>query len=346
MRSNRLLPILFVVPLHLACIVDQRLGERDGAAGDTASAADAPPASDAAPPEDVAASVDVASSPDVVDDRSAPVDASPDARADVVIAPDGPAPTVRRIELGVALGRGNPALGPGPGVAVSVLFLSDEPAPRPMGNVIGREGDCLVEVAPSTSAVAARSLGPLQITATPEGGAPVPLTPRPMVQGPWVIAEFGASLPDLSPGTRVRVAVPATANSPAFTRELVVSDIRYAAPTPITDNATARYLTWAPGAPMQVAWQRVGPAATNVGLTFTTFTTLGQSYAIRCTPAAGAAGLTVGQTVLMPFYEVARAMGVGGASAILTASTTAQGMEGSVAVATGTGAYTVAGVRW
>ena len=32
--------------------------------------------------------------------------------------------------------------------------------------------------------------------------------------------------------------------------------------------------------------------------------------------------------------------------AILTASTTAQGMEGSVAVATGTGAYTVAGVRW
>ncbi len=253
---------------------------------------------------------------------------------------------MRRVELGVVLGRANPASGPGPGVAVNVQFLSDEPTPPPMGHVIGREGDCLVEVARSTSAVAARSLGPLQITATPEGGTPVILTPVPMVRGPWVIAEFSASLPDLSPGTRVRVAVPAASTSPAFTRELVVSEIRYAAPTPIVDDATTRYLTWRPGAPMQVAWQRLGPATTTVGLTFSTFTTQGQTYAIRCTSAAGAAGLTVGQTVLMPLYEVARAMGVGGTSAILTASSSAQGMEGSVTVVAGTGAYTVAGVRW
>jgi hypothetical protein len=118
------------------------------------------------------------------------------------------------------------------------------------------------------------------------------------------------------------------------------------APTPITESAMARYLTWRPGAPMQVAWQRQGPTPTTVGLTFTVFTTSEQSYALRCTSAAGAAGLTVGQAVLMPLYEVARAMGVGGASAILTASASAQGTEGGVAVVAGTGGYTVAGVRW
>lgn len=167
-----------------------------------------------------------------------------------------------------------------------------------------------------------------------------------MVRGAWVIAEYTAELGALSPGARVRIDVGATASSPEFSRDVEVSDVEYAAPTPVTDTAMARYLTWTPGSPLEVYWRRSTAAPTTVGFTFNLFTTAGEAYSLVCTSGPAATHLSVPASVLGAFRELSPSMGVGGVTSILTASAPTRSQAGAVEVTTSTGSFTVSGTRW
>jgi hypothetical protein len=342
MKSFRFLPVCLAAAAWSGCIVDERLGDRSDAAVDVPAdlSADVAPLDDRSAPADVAPMPDAPAGDDVptrdvgdVDAPPEPVDAAPTA-------------TVRAIDIGVVRGHAIPALMQPPSLGVVVTFRSGAIEPEVDLRELAREGGCVLRQPMSRAEVPARSVGSVVVTATPEGGATVALTPSPRVRGPWVIVEYRAELPGVANGTRVRVEVGATASSPAVTRDLVVTDTEYAPPTPVTDTPTARYLTWTRGSALEVAWRTIGAAPSVVGLTFNLFTPTSESYALSCTAAAGATRLTVPATVLMALYNLSPAMGVGGVSNILTASAPSTAMVGGVEVTTSAASFTVAGTRW
>ena len=122
---------------------------------------------------------------------------------------------IQGIGINPARGHAIPALSPRPTMGVQVTFRRAAIEPERVLREIARGGDCVAQQPQPRGLVAAGSLGALRVTATPDSCVPVTLTASPMVRGSWVIADYYADLPDLSPVTRLRIEVGSTACSSA-----------------------------------------------------------------------------------------------------------------------------------
>ncbi len=223
------------------CIVNQPLGARDdGAAGDGAVVEDAAIGADASAPDAAigadSAQADTGSNPDsgVVRDGGG--------GADVVVVADGATGNlnVRYVDLTVSTVHPIPALG---AAMTSVNVSLRESAPSAGSTTVrelARSGDCsFKEVRPG--AQVPPSLDGVSITATAAGRGAIALRRSSTGSSDNVLATYAIEIsPALPVGATVRIDVGAIGTMPAFFREITVSDGQYAAPSPITDTASAR----------------------------------------------------------------------------------------------------------
>lgn len=306
------IPTLVVCGQLAACIVNQPLGGReDGAStpSDSASPTDAMPSSaDAAPMAEDSSVVEM-------DVRVAP---TPDASRDAGVVPtDAAAIHVQEIEISVITTRPIPALGGG-STSVQLLFR-DRPRTDVPTTVIEHSGDCDFKESRPVPNSPPPTLDGVTIRVSAPGAPTVVARRDTLGTSDYVVGRYNASFASvLAAGTVVHIEVDAFGSVPAFSRDVTATEVRYVAPTPVTDNAMARYLTRSAGQPMPVAFELAGAAPTHALFDVIMMSAEGVVRELRCDFSAGRTSTTIASSLLdraAPYANTA----VGGASVLLMA---------------------------
>ncbi len=327
----------------VACIVNQPLGERgDGATTPT----------DSAPPTDTMPTIEDSAAPTdtmpTIEDSAAPrADVPPmptDASADVMRA-DAAVVDVRAIEILAATTRPIPALGNG-ATSVQIIFR-DRPATTLPSTVLERSGDCVLQEIRPVPNAPPPTLDGVTIRVTTPGGTAMIARRDSFSTSDHVVARYTVNFPSpLPPGTMLRVEVDAFGSVPSFSRDVLVTDVRYAPPSPVTDTPMARYLTRTAGQPMPIALQFSGAMMARSVFDVVMMSTEGLVRELRCELPARATSTTVASSLLdraAPFANTA----VGGASVFLVGihDSTSSALSNGTTVSIMSSATLVSGLR-